>query len=591
MIRTDWSDGKIRRIMVRTSKAVAALLASGLILAGCASATTNEGESTGSSDSGGSTATESLAGGTLYVLTQAEQFLHLDPQRNYTGADLAFAGATMHRTLVTYDADGNIIPDLATDTGRTSDGGKTWEFTLRDGVSFEDGSPITCADVKYGMSRSFAGDVITDGPYFLVAYLDAEGYEGPYTGVGQEAYDDAFQCLDDKNMSIRLKTPVIDFNGAFTLLISSPVPAAADTGELYDNAPVSSGPYKIESYDKGVSLKLVRNENWDPASDPVRKAYPDEIIVEFALDPKVIDERLIASSGPDSAAISYGIQSENLDRVFGDDQLAARAFDVYDPYVRYIAINTASVPCLAVRKALYYGLDRSGILTVYGGKYGGELADGVIKPNLPIDYRPVTGYDDLEDIGNKDLATQWMEQAKTDCPADYKRATETGLTFDYASTPTGEKLAAILIASMDDNAGVKITPNPIEPGQYYGVVLDPGSQGDLNTAGWGPDWANASTVVPALFTPDGGFDLSRAIEGDPEAYAEFAELVAAGKGETDREAQGQIWADGNQLAMERVWVLPTVFGRSQYIIGDKVGGAYFWDAYGWFNIADIYVSK
>jgi peptide/nickel transport system substrate-binding protein len=559
--------------MRNTAMKIGAVLASTALLAGC-TAGGGAGES----------------GGTLYVLTQAEQILHLDPQRNYTGADLAFAGATMHRTLVTYNEKGDIVPDLATDTGRTSDGGKTWEFTLRDGITFEDGSAITCEDVRYGMSRSFATDVITDGPAFLVSYLDVEGYEGPYTGVGQEAFEDAFQCIDDKNMSIRLNEAIIDFNGAFTLLISSPVPAASDTGEQYGDAPVSSGPYKIEKYEKGRELVLVRNENWDPASDPVRKAYPDQIIMEFALDPKVIDERIIASEGPDANAIAYGIQPENLDRVFNDADLTSRAINAYDPYSRYVAVNTSTVPCVEVRKAIYYALDRDAILTAAGGKFAGDLGDGVIKPNLPLDYKKVTGYDDLIPAGNAAVATEWMEKAKTACPAVYTKATVDGLTYDYASTPTQEKYASAWISSLQANAGIKINPNPIEPGQYYGVVLTRASQGDLSVAGWGPDWPNASTVIPALFTPDGGFDLSHAIEGDPEAYAQFAEIVANGKKETDRNKQGEIWASGNQLMMDRVWVVPTLFGRSQYIHGTGVEGAYFWDAYGWYNLSTMSVK-
>ena len=58
-------------------------------------------------------------------------------------------------------------------------------------------------------------------------------------------------------------------------------------------------------------------------------------------------------------------------------------------------------------------------------------------------------------------------------------------------------------------AGITVKPNPIEPGQYYGVVFDPEKAHELINAGWGPDWPNASTVIPELFTPTGGFNLSQ----------------------------------------------------------------------------------
>ena len=86
---------------------------------------------------GGSGATSGTKGGTLTILTEAEQILHLDPQRNYTGEDLAFASGYLNRTLTQYtlSKDNNeaskLVADAATDTGTTADGGKTWSFTLR----------------------------------------------------------------------------------------------------------------------------------------------------------------------------------------------------------------------------------------------------------------------------------------------------------------------------------------------------------------------------------------------------------------------------------------------------------------------------
>ena len=143
-------------------------------------------------------------GGTIYILTQSEQWNQVDPQRAYTGEDMAFFSATIYRSLTAYKLSPDpvegtkLTPDLATDLGTATDGGKTWAFTLRDGVSFQDGSPITCADVTYGVSRTFATDVINQGPTYAIAYLDipsdADGsssYKGPYTGVGQDLYDKA----------------------------------------------------------------------------------------------------------------------------------------------------------------------------------------------------------------------------------------------------------------------------------------------------------------------------------------------------------------------------------------------------------------
>ena len=81
----------------------------------------------------------------------------MDPQRVYTGEDLAFFGGTIQRSLTAYKFSSDakegtsIVPDLATDTGQHNADATQWTFTLRDGATWQDGSPVTCDDVKYGV--------------------------------------------------------------------------------------------------------------------------------------------------------------------------------------------------------------------------------------------------------------------------------------------------------------------------------------------------------------------------------------------------------------------------------------------------------
>ena len=394
----------------RTARGLAVVAAVALTVAGCG------GGSSGNGPSANGEGNKPVDGGTLTFLTLQDQLQHLDPQRNYTGEDLAFANGYIQRTLTAYkySPDGTtsteLTPDLATDTGTASDGAKTWTFTLKDGVTFEDGSPITCADVKYGVSRTFATDIITDGPTYAISMLDIPSdkdgnsvYKGPYVTKGNDtaAFDKAVECPDDKTVVFHLKSPVGDFNYTVTLLSFSPVPKAADTGEKYDDHPVSSGPYKIESYDKGTQLTLVRNENWSKATDDYRGAHPDKIVVKFGLETSVIDQRLIQNSGEDQNALTFGdtIDPANLASVFNSDQYKDRRTNELDPFVRYIAVNVNKVPNLDQRKAIAIALDRAQLRTVAGGAFAGDLADGVIKPNLPKDYAPSGMWDSL--LGQK----------------------------------------------------------------------------------------------------------------------------------------------------------------------------------------------
>lgn len=566
----------------------AALAASALLLTAC----------------GGSSSEGDSKGGTLTLLTQAEQILHLDPQRNYTGQDLAFAGTFLQRTLTAYNpaagSEGtSIVPDLATDLGTPSADAKSWSFTLRDGVTFEDGSAITCEDVKYGVSRIFATDIIVDGPTYAITMLDiptnedgSSVYKGPYVTEGNDtaAYDAAVSCSEDnKTITFNLKNPVADFNYTVTLLAFSPVPKDADTGENYDDKPVSSGPYKITEYTIGQQLVLDRNENWDPESDPFRKALPDQVVVKFAQNPDLVDEAII--NGVDDGKNAVGLDHvlpTNLEAVFTDDNMADRRLNDYDPYVTYTAFNVSKLNCLPIRQAIFYALNREGLRALAGGpEFVGDYADGLIKPAvLPTDYKPVTGYEDFNPAGNVEKATALMEQAKTECPDLYERVTTDGIVLDTTDTPTNQQAVPIWTESLA-KAGIVINVNLIEPGQYYGVVLNPEAQGDLSRAGWAADWLNASTVIPEL-VGDGGFNLTR--NQDDPAYADFIAKSNAAKANTDRAAQGAAWAELNQIAMDNMWVLPGVFSKAQFIWGENVSGVYLWAPFGCPGFNDIAVK-
>ena len=568
----------------------AVVSASALVLAAC-------GGSDSSSESGGGTS-EGTKGGTINVLTLEEQILHLDPQRNYTGVDLAFASGYLQRTLTAYKfapgAEGvTIVPDMATDLGTPSNDGKTWTFTIRDGVTFEDGSAVGCSDVKYGVSRTFAQDVITDGPQYAVALLDipkAEDgtsvYKGPYVTEGNDvaAFDKAITCSEDnKTITFNLNRPAGDFNYTVTLLSFSPVPKAADTGEKYDDKPVSTGPYKISEYTKGQKLVLVRNENWNPDSDDYRPAYPDQVVVQFAVDPAAIDQRLIADAGDDQTAVTFaGLQPESLATVFagGDPRFAERSVDGFDPYVRYLAINSEKVPNVKHRQAIAVALNRAELIQIAGGDFAGTIGDGVIKPNLATDYAESGMWTTMfggavADTGDPELAKQLIADSGEPMPT---------ITYQYPQTPTNDKAAASIQASLKA-AGIEVKLEPIEAGQYYGVVLDPAQEKELVSAGWGPDWQNGSTVIPELFGAGGGFNLSRV--NDPAFEAEVQEALAT----TDRAAQAELWKDLNRKAMEQAWVVPTRFGKIQYLWGSKVGNAFLWDAYGSFPFGDLYVKQ
>ena len=529
-------------------------------------------------------------GGVLFFLEHTPRLDHYDPSRIYTGRDLAFMNSYITRTLVAYnpvpgEAGTLLVPDLATNTGVPSNSAKTWKFTLRPGSTFDDGVKITCASVQYGVSRVFATDVITDGPAYLQAWLDipkgANGnsiYTGPYknTPAGVAAFKKAVSCSpDNRTITFNLNKSIADFNYLATYGVISPVQAKNDTGDKYDLKPQATGPYKIAENSK-TQLRLIRNSKWNKSSDPVRTPYPDEVIITFGMDEQVIDQIMLEDSIPN--AINFGGPlPTNRDKFFTDAKYKNRTMNNTDPYAIYIAFNLAKMPCLEVRQAIYYARNAKALLDYAGGPvYAGSYATGAISPLVAADYAPSKvvgpGSPDFKPEGNIEKAKALLEIAKSKCPADYAKATVDGIVIDVRQSATLTDTIPINEAAFA-RAGIKVKYNIISSG-YFPTVMNAAKQSDMSASGWGADWANASTVIPELFTTAGGFNLSQ--NSKDAAYPAFEAKVNLAMKTTDRKKQSVLWKQLDAEAAKNFWSLPTTFGKAQEVWGSAIGGVFFW---------------
>ncbi|MDQ1651753.1 MAG: eukaryotic-like serine/threonine-protein kinase, partial [Cryptosporangiaceae bacterium] len=247
-------------------------------------------------------------GGTVSGLND-DSLQVLDPQRDYGADTMSLSSALLFRSLTGYVQDGRslrLVGDLATNTGVPSQNGSVWDYTLRDNILFEDGTPILADDIAYGIARSFDRK-LDGGPNYIQNWL----YDTKGVGFRDKwqpspgKLPDGLAVIDHKRLRLTFASPHPEFPMVAALGTTTPVPRAKDTGKNYGNAPVSSGPYKIGPGRSAHHLELVRNDKWRPASDPIRHDYPDKFLFEDGLTEADASLRVLAAQGAHQTAFTW----------------------------------------------------------------------------------------------------------------------------------------------------------------------------------------------------------------------------------------------------------------------------------------------
>ena len=502
-----------------------------------------------------------------------------DPQRMTTPQDVAFAGRTFIRTLTAHPAGADataqreVVGDLATDAGTPDDSLKVWTFSLRSGTSWQDGSPITCQDIRYGVSRSFAKPWADEGLNYPLAYLDiprkADGtstYKGPFDGTAQPAFDKAVTC-DGSKVTFRLSTPMVDFDEVVALPVFAPVKEAKDGKEDGTYVVFSSGPYQLQgAWDPSSGGTFVRNPRWEKSSDPIRGAEPDSIRYVEGTESQTAVQQVIDDVGDRRRSVTLDPAPPALQQqVLSDDALSRRAINPTAQFVDYLAPSFASAVMrnADVRRALTLATNRDGYVTALGGTSAAEPTSTLLGPAL-------ASHRSSDPLG----------VATSGDPAKARAALrDSGLTLPvkirvaYRSTPTADKAMAALLNGWE-RAGFKVLLQPIEK-DYFSVAAEPGraAKTDVFWANWAPAWPAASTVIPPLF--DSRLNLSASGSGrdlgvfaNEDVDREITRISTI----RDAAAQAAAWAALDTDLAKKGAYIALAQRRSLFIAGTAVSG-------------------
>lgn len=551
----------------RTLMSGAFALSSAALLAACGGGS-DSGSGSGSGSGGGASAfngattgivnPSTAKGGTLRVANEGD-WDSLDPGNTYYAYAWNFA-RLYTRTLTTFKPapgaeGGTLVPDLATDLGKASDDSKTWTYTLREGLKYDDGTPITSADVKYGIQRSMDKTTYPNGPtYFNDFLLDVPDGYSPYKDGDLKA----IETPDDKTIVFHLNKTFSSFDYFGTIPATAPVPKAKDTKSKYKTAVVSSGPYKFADYQDGKSFKLVRNDQWDASTDSVRKALPDEIDVALNVNADDIDQRLL-SGDLDLAVTGIGLGTAARAQVLADPDKKKNSDAALANRTWFVSINSEVKPFdnVDVRKAVNYAIDRTAFQTAWGGPIaGGDVATGLMPPSIPGEVK----FDDYAVSGVEDgiaKAKALLSQA------GFANGFETN--YSYRNERPSEKAAAEAVQQSLAKVGIKVTLKGFPQADYFPLYAGKPSYAKNNglgllANGWASDWPDGfgflSQLVDSRVIRETGGASNFSVR-DPEVDKLIDQAVA----ETDNTAREKLWADIDKKVMDGAWVYPGVWAK------------------------------
>ncbi|SFF54572.1 peptide/nickel transport system substrate-binding protein [Actinacidiphila alni] len=500
-------------------------------------------------------------GGTV-VMENSDVPDSLDPGNTYYGWVQNFS-RLYARTLLTFKPaagkDGlTVVPDLATGLGKASADAKTWTYTIRSGLKYDDGTPITTKDIKYAIERSnFAPEALSNGPTYFKSYLEGgDKYQGPYKDKNPNGIA-SIETPNDTTIVFHLAKPFADFDYLATFSQTAPVPQAKDDGAGYVKHIVSSGPYKFASYTEGAGATLVRNPQWSKANDPVRTALPDRYQIKFKVDAVTIDNNLLAGNTTVDSG-GTGVTPQTQAKVTGP-KYKSSTDDSYAGATAYMAINPKVKPFdnIECRKAVEYAIDKVSVQTAIGGSVKGDVATTLLPPT-------VNGYakfDEFPTEGNKGDKAK-AKDALTKCghPNGFS------VNMTARSDRPAEMAQATAVQNSLKQVGINASIKSYPAGKYFSNFAGVPSyvhehQLGLMMTAWGADWPTGygfldQIVDGSAIKPSGGNNLQEL--NDPAINKALSDAIS----NTDAAARTKAWGDIDKMVVDTATVVPLIYRKN-----------------------------
>jgi oligopeptide transport system substrate-binding protein len=455
----------------------------------------------------------------------------------------------MYEGLVTYDADGKIIPGVATDW-KVSDDGTVYTFTLRDNARWSNGDPVVAGDFVYSLRRIMTPE--TGAKYANVLYpiLNAEA-----VNKGEKKPEElAVKALDDHTLEITLNsaTPYfIDLLGHQTGLPVHPASVEAHgTDFVKPGNIVTNGPYTLTEFVPNSHVKSVKNANFHDAGN-----VAIDTIFYYPTEDRGSALRRFQAGEIHTNNDAPTEQVEFMREELGDQFRVAPYLGTY-----YYAVNhkDEGLSNTDVRQALSMAIDREFLADEI---WGSTMVAGYsfVPPGIGNYGDPAfADYKDLSMIDREDKALELLEKA------GYSQSNPLKVEIRY-NTSENHKNTAVAIADMWKPLGVEVSLLNTDTKTHYAHLRDKGDF-DVARAGWIGDYSDPQNFLFMVESDNDGFNYANYDNPDYDALMDKAARTV------DLEKRAAILKEAEGYFMRDLPFIPLMYYGSINLVSDKVEG-------------------
>lgn len=443
----------------------------------------------------------------------------------------------IYEPLVRYGADGSIQPALA-ESWDISEGGLTWTFHLRQGVTFHDGTPFDAEAAKWNLDRWIGSDA--------------------HTWLPTAARVTSVDTPDSATVVLTLAEPY--YASIQDLTLVRPVrflsPTAVDAAGEFAK-PIGTGPWMIESLDDQGAVLVPYAGYWG------ERPALDKLVVEVIPDPQT---RVAALLSGEVHVIGGeylgGISVESLPTLESNSDIRILKAPAVTTF--YIATRFAEPPYddVRVRQALNHAIDRQGIAAAIFHQTA-EPAEGLLPPSIPYVTRTASGAYDYDPERAAALLAEagWTVNTAGMLEKD-GQPLKMNLVVDRSRLPQTESMAEVIQSELKA-LGIELELRAYD----YSGWLDASTNGDYGLTmrfSWGPPYDPHTVLAGAFHTREGEFTSFC----NPDLDGLIDSVLATTDDAQRQELYDQIW----QLLDDEAAVVPLLYPQRVYALRNEVDG-------------------